>query len=129
MVDLVFADNPVSLVLLRWPAHAAQQLADTTDLLAVCRLITTAATWTVVAVDPVTSDPSSTATADELSVLLSAARTAGLVQTQRIVAISSIGDEFLFYATDAETNAIRQDHRYRSVGTAACLELIMFRSR
>jgi hypothetical protein len=109
LADLDQISQAASLVTLRWPRTAALGNADQlAELLSACRDMMTGDASLVAAVRP--AEPATTF-ADHEHALHSAAEAAGLAHVLQIVAVSAPGegDQFLYYATEAEaTHAATQ---------------------
>jgi hypothetical protein len=109
LADLDRISPPVSLITLRWPHTATSGHADQlAELLAACRNMMTCDASLVAAVRP--GDPAEPGTtfADHERTLHRAAEPAGLTHVLQIVAVSAAGegDQFLYYATEAEATFV-----------------------
>ncbi|MET7403533.1 hypothetical protein ABZS66_59680, partial [Dactylosporangium sp. NPDC005572] len=105
VADLDTLTEPVSLVVLRWPPrHTIRTPASIADVFAACRLIMTADTCVIAAISSAALGQPGMTLPEHLGELLPAARAAGLTHVVQIVAVTgpSHGDEFLYYATQAE---------------------------
>src|SRR5262249_27126545 len=121
LADLDAIAEPVSLIVLRWPRRPTRpNPANVTDLFAGCRLMMTAdscAVVTIASVDPV-----------YMRDLLPAAQAVGLVHVREIVAVrgSGEGDQFLYYASRAEADAVRNEIRGDQRNPASHIDLLVF---
>lgn len=112
LAELDQISQPVSLVTLQWPRTAQPLVADrVADLFTACRLMMSGEACVIAAVR--TGDPADLGAtfADHERALRSAAGSAGFAHVLQIVAVSASGegDQFLYYATEAEaTHAANQ---------------------
>ncbi|MER7283095.1 hypothetical protein ABT369_52575 [Dactylosporangium sp. NPDC000244] len=100
-------------------------------MFALCRLMMTASTSTIVALGPATAGQPEGTLAEHIGALLPAAQAAGLQHVLHIVALASTGagDEFLYYATDTEIDAARRSQTEDAAVPAYHAELLVFRHR
>jgi hypothetical protein len=132
VADLDALTEPVSLVVLRWPPrHAIRTSASIADLFAACRLIMTADTCAIAAVSSAAPGQPGTTFAEHLGELLPAAHTAGLTHVLQIVAVPGPGDgdEFLYYATEAEAVAARKNSPVGDGKLSYSVDLLVFTQR
>jgi hypothetical protein len=132
VADLDTLTEPVSLVVLRWPPrHTTRTPASITDLFAACRLIMTADTCAIVAVSSAAPGEPGTTYAEHLDELQPAAHAAGLTHILQIVAVTgpSDGDEFLYYASQAEAEAARQGWPAGDNRPSCSVDLLVFTNR
>lgn len=97
-------------------------------LFAACRLIMTADACAIAAVSCPEPGQPGTTYAEHLGELLPAARAAGLTHVLQIVAVTGPGngDQFLYYATLAEAQAVRHDWPTGSGGPSYHVDLLVF---
>jgi hypothetical protein len=112
VAELDQISQPVSLVTLRWPRDVKPSHVDRiADLFTACRLIMSGDACVIAAVRPSNAAGPGDTFADHEHTLRSAAERAGFVHVLLIVAVSAPGDgdQFLYYATEAEaTHAASQ---------------------
>ncbi len=110
VTNLDMVTDPVSLVVLRWPSRHTRTPAAIADLFTACRLIMTADTCAIAAVSSAAPGQPGTTFAEHLHELLPAARAVGLTQVLQIVTVlgPGEGDQFLYYASQAEAVASRK---------------------
>jgi hypothetical protein len=106
LADLDQISQPVSLVTLRWPrddqhSPAADRIA---DLFTACRLMMVGDACVIAVIRPDDSTAPGATFADHEYALRAAAHAAGFAHVLQIVAVSAHGegDQFAFYATEAE---------------------------
>jgi hypothetical protein len=129
LADLDQIGQPVSLVTLRWPRNPPPSHADRdADLFTVCRLMMSADANVVAAVRPSIPAMPGITFADHEHALRSAAERAGFRHVLQIVAVSAPGegDQFLYYATEAEATHAAG----RAASTTGCqvlhIDLLVF---
>lgn len=129
LADLDPISEPVGLVTFRWPrtttpAHAEQ----VADLFAACRLVISAEGCVVAAVRPTTPAKPGHTFADHEHALRAAAEVVGLTYVLQIVAVSAPGegDQFLYYATEAEASDVVSQAMTTSSGEVLHIDLLVF---
>ncbi|MEV1321235.1 hypothetical protein AB0J14_34755 [Micromonospora arborensis] len=125
VADLDALLGPVSLVVLRWPPRHTRTPTAITDLFTACRLIMTTDACAIAAVSSAAPGQPGTTYAEHLDELLPAARAVGLNHVRHIVVVrgTDTGDEFLYYASEAE--ASREKSRADEGGNHP-MELLVF---
>ncbi len=112
LAELDQISQPVSLVTLHWPRTARPSHVDrVADLFTACRLMMSGDACVIAAVRPGNHTEPGATFADHERTLRSAADGAGFTHVLQIVAVSAPGegDQFLYYATEAEaTHAASQ---------------------
>ena len=112
LAELDQISQPISLVSLQWPrADQPSQVDRVADLLTACRLMMSGDACVIAAVRPGNPAELGATFADHEHTLRSAAEGAGFGHVLQIVAVSAPGegDQFLYYATEAEaTHAASQ---------------------
>ncbi|MGC4750446.1 hypothetical protein ACLQ28_32980 [Micromonospora sp. DT201] len=106
VADLDTLIGPVNLAVLRWPPRHISTPSAVTDLFTACRLIMKTDACAIAAVSSAAPGQPGTTYAEHLDELLPAARAAGLNHVLHIVAVRGTGegDEFLYYASEAEAS-------------------------
>jgi len=120
--------QPVSLVTLRWPRTAKANHTDhVADLLA-CREMMSGDASLVAAVRPGDPAEAGTTFADHEHALRSAAEDAGFTHVLQIVAVSAPGegDQFLYYATEAEATRAASQAATTNGGQVLHIDLLVF---
>jgi hypothetical protein len=121
--------QPVSLVTLRWPRHTDPSTVDQIGtLLNACRPIMATDASVVAAVRPNISAGPGGSFADHELALQAAAEQAGFTHVLQIVAISAPGegDQYLYYATEAEATRAASQAAGTSDGQVLHIDLLVF---
>jgi hypothetical protein len=127
VAELDQVQQPVTLVTVRWPRHGVPALATTVaDLFTACRLMTSDTACVIAAVRPT---PTGATFADHERVLRDGADAAGFTHLLQITAVSAPGegDQFLYYATEAE--AVAAAAEVPVTGQALHIDLLVFAGR
>lgn len=131
LADLAIA-QPVGLIIVRWPRRAATRAATSVvDLFTACRLMMSGETCTIAAVSSADPGQPGTTYDEHLRTLLPAAQAAGLTHVLHIVAVSGrdSGDQFLFYATRAEADAVHHGGQAVTDAPGFHIDLLVFTTR
>jgi hypothetical protein len=120
--------KPVSLVTLRWPRTAKPSHTDRVADLLACRVMMSGDASLVAAVRPGDPAEAGTTFADYELALRSAAEDAGFTHVLQIVAVSAHGegDQFLYYATDAEAARAARQAATTNGGQVLHIDLLVF---
>jgi hypothetical protein len=121
--------QPVSLITLRWPRHSDPSTVDRVGtLLNACRPIMTADASVIAAVRRNRPAEPGGSFADHEYALRAAAEQAGFTHVLQIVAISAPGegDQYLYYATEAEAIQVVTKAAGTSDGQVLHIDLLVF---
>lgn len=127
LAELGQLDRPIALITLRWPRQNPTNSAElTADMFTGCRLMMSQGASIIAAVRPAYPDEPGFTFATQEHTLRAAAEKAGLAHVLQIVAVSAPGhgDEFLYYASQAEASLATT--RGAPVGSALHIDLLVF---
>jgi len=124
LADLDEIDQPVTLVMWRWPRDATLAAAGAVaDLFTACRLMASRSACVIAAVRP---DPPTDTLAGHQRMLRTAARAAGFAHVLHIAALSvpGEGDQFIYHATEPETTQV--SGQIDALGPTLHIDLLLF---